>query len=480
MILYTCPNCGYRRAVGDDLAGRRVKCPKCSEVVRLPWRQTPPVASPTLPEPEPAAATPSPRSASRAVRWLGSAGPRRLLAISLTVLCVAALAGLAGWHYRSARRITSLLVGRWEEREGDYDRSYFEFGLDGTFHRVLLLKPLNLPAELIDVEAGVVRAIYQQGEYHIDSFDTVKLVFAGDVICCRMGPGWQLVEDRGMTATPLDEPYSTRTFAVVRLTPDKLHIKWEGRHDMVFTPSRMGIRYPRVGSVTPPSSEEDVKQTAKRREALRPRSTGKSGGTPARPDLPAHPQMPVDADALMKRVLAKGDLLTFRGVGMPMEGKGPSVETLVADHFSARSGHGSDRSLRDLVQILRRENRLPDAIQLQLGGSAVTLDVVTSLFGKPTETTEGELDTCPDNISLTAATGALIFEFPIASYRGGKCDVIAIRKARGALLPLPEKPMAVRWFRYGYLDVGTRREAGPGGTLVGLRIRCQLFLETTH
>ncbi|GEM_PF-6511249 len=55
MIPFACKRCHYSRQLDDNLAGKKVKCPKCGSVLRLPGAAIPQASSPT---PSPAAPSP--------------------------------------------------------------------------------------------------------------------------------------------------------------------------------------------------------------------------------------------------------------------------------------------------------------------------------------------------------------------------------------------------------------------------------------
>ncbi len=42
MIKFNCPDCGQKVAVGDELAGKKGRCPKCKQVVTIPTPSAPP------------------------------------------------------------------------------------------------------------------------------------------------------------------------------------------------------------------------------------------------------------------------------------------------------------------------------------------------------------------------------------------------------------------------------------------------------
>src|SRR5262245_63338195 len=70
MLRMVCPGCKTTLTVGDELAGKSVRCPKCRAVVSAPAAAVPPVAQPKsaptpVARPKPAAPPPAPAARSK-------------------------------------------------------------------------------------------------------------------------------------------------------------------------------------------------------------------------------------------------------------------------------------------------------------------------------------------------------------------------------------------------------------------------------
>lgn len=66
-IVFCCQHCNHRLRVPEDVAGKRIKCPQCQQVLRIPEASQPPPAD--QPEPQPGeASTPDPRQEDELVQ----------------------------------------------------------------------------------------------------------------------------------------------------------------------------------------------------------------------------------------------------------------------------------------------------------------------------------------------------------------------------------------------------------------------------
>ena len=101
-ISVQCPGCEKKLKVKDELAGKRVKCPNCAQVVVVPSVRSASLQS-TAPNPSPSKsplrrgseATASSATQSRPARWPWYAGG------GAAFLCV-----LAAWFKKATRRVT--------------------------------------------------------------------------------------------------------------------------------------------------------------------------------------------------------------------------------------------------------------------------------------------------------------------------------------------------------------------------------------